>query len=801
LGYKEQVLLLKEISAKTINLKFELIKRTTVLDEVIVTSKKRPFTIKKDTVKFSVERYTDGSERKIEEVIKKLPGIQVDERLGEIKYKGKSIETVLLDGDNLFGFNYTLGTKNINVDMVEQIEAINNYSENHLLKGIEQGGKVSLNLKLKKGKTDLSGNFDVGLGLQNEKKDVLNINSNLLMINKKVKSFSTLSRNNIGVNHSPFDYFSFNLNIEQLLESNYTARKIISETRFSNLLGDIRVNINNQFFGSYNTIFKLTPKLNVKTNLYYLKDRITTNQLFENQFKINENSFNTSDNAFITKKPQQYRGDVKVKYNTSKTSLLEYNLRIRQENIETQTEIIQNQTDEFSSFLRTEDFYLKQHLLFTKKISKRKAVQISLFHSFNNLPQTFRIAPSLFNDNAKNDIQQNEFRKTFLQGKAIFLGSGKKDKYTFTVGTNLNYSPFVSQLLNSEQIISENNFDYIQSNIYNTIVYSFNRGDWQVSPSYSIRFLSQNLNQNIENQEQNQNNFVFEPALRIKYALNSISFLATTLGYNQSTNAEQYFFLNQVLINNRTTIENLPSLELQNSQRYSLLYFNNDLYNQFQLNANVSYQKSTGIFFTNQNITENTTQIKYFFLPQDNSNWNVNMQVSKYIPFTESTVELTSNYSISNFRNIVNNSELRQNKNQWFSNSFFWKTSLDSPINFENKFTYQYSNSESENQSAFINKSWQNNFKTVIKPNKKWILILSSDYYLPNINQKEERIIFFDVTLRHRPESKKLEASFLIRNLTNEKKIEQVQTSEISTTIFRSNLLPRYFLLNLTWNF
>ncbi|QMU65190.1 MAG: hypothetical protein GKR88_13405 [Flavobacteriaceae bacterium] len=273
--------------------------------------------------------------------------------------------------------------------MVEQIEAIDNYSENHLLKGIEQGGKVSLNLKLKKGKTDLSGSFDVGLGMQNENKGVLNINSNILLINRIVKSFSTISRNNIGINHSPFDYFSFNLNTEQLLESNYTTKKIIPETQFSNLLDDKRVNINNQFFGNYNAIFKLKPNLSIKTNLYYLKDRISTNQLFENQFEINNQNFITSDNTFITKKPQQYRGDVKVKYNTSKTSLLEYKLRLRQENIETPSTVVQNQTDTFSTFLNTEDFYLKQDLLWTKKLSDKKALQVSLFHSFNDLPQNF----------------------------------------------------------------------------------------------------------------------------------------------------------------------------------------------------------------------------------------------------------------------------------------------------------------------------------------------------------------------------------------------------------------------------
>ena len=414
---------------------------------------------------------------------------------------------------------------------------------------------------------------------------------------------------------------------------------------------------------------------------------------------------------------------------------------------------------------------------------------------------SFNTSSSLFDEDVLNDTQESEIKRTFLEGKATYLGSGKRDKYSFTLGANFNESPFLSRLFNSEEIISENDFDYTKSNIFNTGDYNFNRGKWQISPSYSVRVLNQNLEQKIVHDEQTQNDFIFEPALKLKYKLNSISFLSANLSYNQNTNAEQFFFLNQVLINNRTSISNLPSLELQNSERYSLLYFNNDLYNQFQLNANISYQKSTGNFFTNQNITETTTQIEYFFLPQDNSNWNMNMQVSKYIPFIESTLKLTGNYTLSNFRNIVNNSDLRQIQNQFLSNSFFWKTAFEIPLNFENKFTYQYSNSKSESQSAIINKSWQNTFKVIVKPSKKWFFIVSSDYYLPDTKQSSEQFFFLDAVLRHKPENKKWNASLEMRNLTNETNFEQVQTSDISTTVFRSNLLPRYFIFNLTYKF
>lgn len=372
-GYHEQSAVIEKPKAdKNYFYNFVLIKiQEYELKEVIVMGKKKLLEIKKDTISFNVEQFVDGNERKIEEVISKLPGVDVNEVTGEIRYKGKTVETVTLDGDNLFGFNYTLGTENINVDMVEQIEAIDNYAENPLLKGIEQGGKVSLNLKLKKGKVDVSGNLDFGSGWFGSGDQAFNLSSNILGITKNYKSFATLSYNNVGVNQTPFDYFGFSFNVEQQKEQDYFAEKIIPETRFSNLLEDRRANINNQIFGNYNAIFKLNPKLSIKTNLYYLQDRISTNQLFQNDFQINNDTFITTDNTFITKKPQQYRGDLEIKYNTSKTSLLEYNLRLRQENIETPTTVIQNQNDEFSTFLNTEDFYFKQDLV-CKKIKKIK---------------------------------------------------------------------------------------------------------------------------------------------------------------------------------------------------------------------------------------------------------------------------------------------------------------------------------------------------------------------------------------------------------------------------------------------
>ncbi|TAG88142.1 MAG: hypothetical protein EAZ20_09120, partial [Bacteroidetes bacterium] len=448
-GYLPEIQALDNVQKnKTYALDFVLkIDEIKKLDEVVITAPKQPIQIKGDTTKFDVKSFSNGSERKIIDIIKKLPGVEVDNKSGEIKFKGKSIETVTLEGDDLFGYNYSLGTKNINVDMVDQVQAIENYSKNPLLKGIEGDDKVILNLKLKKGKIDLSGELNGGIGVNADKKLAVSSNNNFIGVTRNYKFFGVLSYNNIGVNNSPFDYVGNSVGVEKLKEKDYFAVKTIPEMVLGVNVGDNRSNINNSFFSNYNLTFKIKERLKVKMNLYYLNDNIFSNQISQNQNTINNQSFLTSDDRTIYKKPSYYRTDLELKYNTSKTSLLEYDFRIKYEEINTQSNVLQNSERNFQTSLFTKDFYLKQNLLFTQKIAKKAVLQILLFHSTNQIPQEFGINPSVFNpNNFQKDIQKTNFRKDYTELNTTLLGNHKGSKYLFSVKMNIENSPFSSNL-------------------------------------------------------------------------------------------------------------------------------------------------------------------------------------------------------------------------------------------------------------------------------------------------------------------------------------------------------------------
>lgn len=104
-GYETQIFSFKKSELDKDLLLDVVMKKSSIELEELVIREKPKIEIKEDTVSYKASAFLDGSERKVEDLLKKLPGIEVDDS-GKIKYKGKSIEKVLLDGDDLFDYNY-----------------------------------------------------------------------------------------------------------------------------------------------------------------------------------------------------------------------------------------------------------------------------------------------------------------------------------------------------------------------------------------------------------------------------------------------------------------------------------------------------------------------------------------------------------------------------------------------------------------------------------------------------------------------------------------------------------------------
>ena len=135
-----------------------------LLDEINIVSK-MPVTVKGDTIIYNADSFKNGSERKLEDVLKKIPGVEINDN-GEIEVEGKTVEKVMVDGKDFFDGDSKLATKNIPSNAVDKIQVLRNYGDVNQLRGVQNNqDRVALNIKLKEGKKNFwFGDITAGLG-------------------------------------------------------------------------------------------------------------------------------------------------------------------------------------------------------------------------------------------------------------------------------------------------------------------------------------------------------------------------------------------------------------------------------------------------------------------------------------------------------------------------------------------------------------------------------------------------------------------------------------------------------------
>lgn len=136
--------------------------KSKLLQEVIVKGT-AAIRVKGDTTIFAADSFKVSANANVEELLKKLPGLQVDKD-GKISAMGKTVEKVLVDGEEFFGEDPGIAVKNLRADAVKEVQVFDKKSEQAEFTGIDDGKtQKTINLKLKEdkkkgyfGKIDLS---------------------------------------------------------------------------------------------------------------------------------------------------------------------------------------------------------------------------------------------------------------------------------------------------------------------------------------------------------------------------------------------------------------------------------------------------------------------------------------------------------------------------------------------------------------------------------------------------------------------------------------------------------------------
>ena len=167
------------------------------LDEVVLESNQK-ISSNSNVTTLKTEYFTDKTEQTVEDVLKKLPGVEVLED-GSIMAHGKFISKLLIEGDDVFANDYQILSKNLDAKTLEAVEIIDEFQDNPVLAKVMDSDMVALNLKLKEGfKNIWFGNTTLGLGTEER----ITLSLNLGLLRKKIKFFYFNDYNNLGIKAS-----------------------------------------------------------------------------------------------------------------------------------------------------------------------------------------------------------------------------------------------------------------------------------------------------------------------------------------------------------------------------------------------------------------------------------------------------------------------------------------------------------------------------------------------------------------------------------------------------------------------
>jgi outer membrane receptor protein involved in Fe transport len=116
----------------------------------VTVTNEAPIEVKGDTVQFNASGFKTQPNATVEDLLKKLPGLEVDKE-GTVKAQGEQVQKIYVDGKEFFGNDPKLATKNLTADMVESVQVFDDMSDQAKFTKIDDGSRTkTMNIKLKK---------------------------------------------------------------------------------------------------------------------------------------------------------------------------------------------------------------------------------------------------------------------------------------------------------------------------------------------------------------------------------------------------------------------------------------------------------------------------------------------------------------------------------------------------------------------------------------------------------------------------------------------------------------------------
>lgn len=795
-----------------------------------------PVTISGDTIIYNSDSFTNGTERKLEDVLKKLPGVEVNAD-GEIEIEGKKVQKVMVEGKDFFDGDTKIATKNIPANALDKIQVLRNYNEVSNLKGLENNEEsIALNIKLKEGKKNFwFGDITAGGGFRDDVADGYLVNPKLFYYSPKYSINVIGNINNIGeLPLTARDYFKFTGGFKNMMSKGGSSFNITS-----NDLGILGLR-NNQAasidtkFGAANFSYNPTKSWTISGFGIFLNNRtdIETNSVTERTDNLPDGStqdITETRTENTLQKSQQALLKLSSSYVPSDKLHLDYDALIKLSDQKENQGLYSSLLSDIYTEKKQNPFSVNQNLNYYYTLNTKNVFAVEMqhlyqdedpFYNANLAIQPFDLGTSYQTGETRNDVNQDRFVKTNKTDVKFdyYYMLTPKSNINFTVGNTYSYQNFNSHIfqvldngttndLNEDEY--NNDVKYAFNDVFLGLHYKFITGKFTFNPGFSVhQFNTKDTQLNSINKNS------FTRLLPDFYALFQIK-KSETLTYNYKMSnsftdvnklAEGYVFsnYNSLFSGNR-------NLENSISHVHSLRYFKYNMFNFENIFANLTYTKQVEgiknrVLFTGVNQVSSSVNMNSSFADETFSgNFNYGRSFAKYY---KASAGVNINWSKFNNIRVYPDMDSDPNNNP---------TEIQATESFTQNYNVKFSTNFKTlpNLGLSYGLTINDNFSDVYYIDSPAITLeyyfldsfsFSSDYnFYHNRNKSktvETEYDFLNASLIYQKKDSKWEYKLAATNLLDTRALNDNSFSQLggSSTFSSYVVQPRYVILSLKYN-
>lgn len=777
-----------------------------------------PVSISGDTIVYNADSFKSGTEKKLEDVLKKLPGVEVNAD-GEIEVEGKKVSKLMVEGKDFFDGDTKLGVKNIPADAIDKIQVLRNYNEVSALKGLENDqDNVAMNIKLKEGKKNFwFGDMTAGIGV-GELDSRYIINPKLFYYSPEYSVNVITNFNNIGeLPLTAQDYFKFTGGFKNMMKKGGSNFNVSSNDLGISILRNNRAKEIETKFGATNFAYSPTKNWNISgfgilsTSKTDLETKSQTTILDSGDQQKRDELTHQKNNLGLFKLSSSYKPNTKLQF--------DYDILTKLSKQNEDTDLLRESVVKDSSATETIFTTKKQNptsinqnlsLYYTQSDKNIFAFEMqhlyqdeNPFYNANLRTQPF-ILSGYTSGQQRNDLNQDRFVKTNKVDAKLdyYYMVTPKSNINITLGNTYSHQDFNSHIFQMLDNGDRNDLSDPKNN--NQVKYNFNdvflgfhykilTGKFTLTPGFSVHSYTMTNVQSGTDYSQN-----FTKVLPDFFALYQIK-KAETLTYNFAL-SNDFTDVNQlasgyVLSDYSSLFRGDRSLENATSQVHTLRYFKYNMFNFENIFANAVYTKKVDAI---------KTSAKFIGINQESNPYNSNLADETFSGMGNYGRSFLKNYKASanaslnwsKFNNIQNN-ELATTES--FTQSYTVKASTNykNMPNLElgyNALINKYSGSTYYTDKPFarIDYYFLNSFSFVSE--------YEFYHYYNTSKSVDNEYDFLSASLIYQKKDSKWEYKVSATNLLNTKYLNDDSFSQFSTRVSQYTVQPRYIIFSMKYN-